>query len=238
MRGAWIDSCTGKVKEGRFKQVRVHDFLTLVSFSSAFNDPPCDVTTTAPYIVVDLDEACRKQQLGEGWFPTLDEVPKQAISMSMRHILASKAIITTVPDARKARALKNSVQGPVTPQVGSGAPVDKITFATTCDCSNYRVQGRSRQTHISSPPPFSPCPRHLLDCVPLGRPSPLAPRTRFLDHTDVLFTIAAVARMGAYFPGWRPEPEGPWLVSPDASGQYRFCRRKRGCRARRFLASG
>ena len=54
----------------------------------AFNDPPADFTTTAPYIVVNLDEACRKQQLGEGWFPTLEAVPKQAISMSIQHIMA------------------------------------------------------------------------------------------------------------------------------------------------------
>ena len=68
----------------------------------AFNDPPADFDTENAYLVVDLDEACRKQQLGEGWFPTLDDVPKQAISMSVRQILKSKAIVNTVPDARKA----------------------------------------------------------------------------------------------------------------------------------------
>ena len=72
----------------------------------AFNDPPADFETEKPYIVVDLDEACRKQQLGEGWFPTLDDVPKQAISMGVRQILKSKAIVNTVPDARKANAMK------------------------------------------------------------------------------------------------------------------------------------
>jgi glucosamine-6-phosphate deaminase len=83
----------------------------------AFNDPPADFETAQPYIVVQLDEACRKQQLGEGWFPTFDDVPTRAISMSVRQILKSPAIICTVPDERKAEAVRNSVQGPVTPAV-------------------------------------------------------------------------------------------------------------------------
>jgi len=83
----------------------------------AFNDPPADVDTTDPYLVVDLDEACRRQQLGEGWFPALDDVPRRAISMSVRQIMASKAIVCTVPDARKADAVQKTVEGPVTPDV-------------------------------------------------------------------------------------------------------------------------
>jgi glucosamine-6-phosphate deaminase len=83
----------------------------------AFNDPPADVETTEPYLVVDLDEGCRRQQLGEGWFPTLEDVPKQAISMSINQILAAKEIICTVPDARKAPAVQRTIEGPVTPQV-------------------------------------------------------------------------------------------------------------------------
>lgn len=81
----------------------------------AFNDPPADFETEQAYIVVDLDEACRRQQLGEGWFPTFDDVPKQAISMSIRQILKSKAIIVTVPDERKAIAVRDCLQGPVSP---------------------------------------------------------------------------------------------------------------------------
>jgi glucosamine-6-phosphate deaminase len=81
----------------------------------AFNDPPADFSTEKPYIVVDLDEACRRQQLGEGWFPTLDDVPKQAISMSARHIMKSKQIVCSVPDERKAKAVQGAVEGPVTP---------------------------------------------------------------------------------------------------------------------------
>ncbi|HVT27802.1 MAG TPA: glucosamine-6-phosphate deaminase [Lacipirellulaceae bacterium] len=83
----------------------------------AFNDPPANFETEEPYLVVQLDDACRRQQLGEGWFPTFDDVPKQAISMSVRQIMISRAIICTVPDARKADAVRNAVEGGVTPQV-------------------------------------------------------------------------------------------------------------------------
>lgn len=79
----------------------------------AFNDPPADFETEEPYIVVELDEACRKQQLGEGWFKSLEEVPRQAISMSVKQILKSKYIICSVPDQRKALAVKNSLENPV-----------------------------------------------------------------------------------------------------------------------------
>jgi glucosamine-6-phosphate deaminase len=83
----------------------------------AFNDPPADFNTEEPYIQVNLDEACRKQQFGEGWFPTLADVPTNAISMSIKQILKSKAIVCTVPDQRKAEAVKNAVEGEVTPNV-------------------------------------------------------------------------------------------------------------------------
>jgi glucosamine-6-phosphate deaminase len=82
----------------------------------AFNDPPADFDTDEPYLVVNLDSACRKQQMGEGWFKTIDEVPKQAISMSIRQIMKSRTIICTVPDRRKANAVKTCLQGPVTNQ--------------------------------------------------------------------------------------------------------------------------
>jgi glucosamine-6-phosphate deaminase len=83
----------------------------------AFNDPPADFTTTQPYLVVQLDEACRRQQLGEGWFPTLADVPQEAISMSIQQILKSDQIICSVPDERKAKAVSDSLEGPVTPNV-------------------------------------------------------------------------------------------------------------------------
>lgn len=80
----------------------------------AFNDPPADFETVEPYIIVDLDEKCRKQQLGEGWFDSLQDVPKRAISMSIQQILLSKVLIVSVPDERKARAVKDAVRGPIT----------------------------------------------------------------------------------------------------------------------------
>ena len=83
----------------------------------AFNDPPADFETDEPYIVVDLDDACRRQQLGEGWFPTFEDVPKRAISMSVRQILKSKTIICCALDDRKAAAVAASMEGPVTPDV-------------------------------------------------------------------------------------------------------------------------
>ena len=83
----------------------------------AFNDPPADVTTRVPYLVVELDAACRQQQFGEGWFPTLDAVPRQAISMSIQQILSARELICSVPDARKARAVQSSLEGPVSAQM-------------------------------------------------------------------------------------------------------------------------
>jgi glucosamine-6-phosphate deaminase len=87
----------------------------------AFNDPPADFETESPYIVVNLDDACRQQQFGEGWFPTLNDVPTTAISMSICQILKADRIICTVPDARKAEAVKNAVEGPVTNMVPASA---------------------------------------------------------------------------------------------------------------------
>lgn len=81
----------------------------------AFNDPPADFETEEPYLVVNLDEACRRQQLGEGWFPTFDDVPKQAISMSVKQIMKSRQIVCVVPDARKAQAVRDCLEGPIDP---------------------------------------------------------------------------------------------------------------------------
>jgi glucosamine-6-phosphate deaminase len=81
----------------------------------AFNDPPADFETEEPYLVVTLDEACRKQQLGEGWFTNLSEVPRQAISMSIRQILQAREIICAVSDARKMRAVAACLEGEISP---------------------------------------------------------------------------------------------------------------------------
>jgi glucosamine-6-phosphate deaminase len=81
----------------------------------AFNDPPADFETEEPYLVLALDEACRRQQLGEGWFPSLDDVPRRAISMSIRQILKSREILAVVPDRRKAEAVRDCLELPVSP---------------------------------------------------------------------------------------------------------------------------
>jgi glucosamine-6-phosphate deaminase len=81
----------------------------------AFNDPPADFATEEPYLVVELDEACRHQQLGEGWFATLDDVPRRAVSMSIRQILKAREILCVAPDARKAAAVRDCLGGPVSP---------------------------------------------------------------------------------------------------------------------------
>lgn len=83
----------------------------------AFNDPPADFETDDPYIVVTLDENCKRQQMGEGWFPTLESVPEKAISMSVKQIMKSKAIICSVPDMRKADAVRRTLMEPVSPHI-------------------------------------------------------------------------------------------------------------------------
>jgi glucosamine-6-phosphate deaminase len=82
----------------------------------AFNDPPADFEIQEPYIIVNLDDACRRQQVGEGWFGSLEAVPLQAISMSILQIMDCRQIICTVPDLRKASAVQCSLEGPVSPQ--------------------------------------------------------------------------------------------------------------------------
>jgi glucosamine-6-phosphate deaminase len=81
----------------------------------AFNDPPADFQTEQPYLIVKLDEACRRQQVGEGWFTDLSEVPLQAISMSVRQIMKAREIIVVVPDARKAQAARLCFEGEISP---------------------------------------------------------------------------------------------------------------------------
>ncbi len=78
-----------------------------------FNDPPADFKTEEPFIVVNLDEKCREQQLGEGWFQRIDDVPRQAITMSVKQIMKSAQIICSVPDSRKAQAVKDCFEKPV-----------------------------------------------------------------------------------------------------------------------------
>jgi glucosamine-6-phosphate deaminase len=81
----------------------------------AFNDPPADFEIEDPYLVVNLDEACRRQQVGEAWFADISQVPKQALSMSVKQILKAKEILAVVPDTRKAQAVKACFEGEISP---------------------------------------------------------------------------------------------------------------------------
>lgn len=83
----------------------------------AFNDPPADFETERPYLIVDLDDDCRRQQSGEGWFATFDDVPRQAISMSVQQILKSRTIICSALEDRKAVAVQAALEGPITPDL-------------------------------------------------------------------------------------------------------------------------
>lgn len=89
----------------------------------AFNDPPADFETHKAYIVVNLDDRCKKQQLGEGWFATMADVPNQAISMTVYQIMQSKAILSVVPGLRKAQAIQNTLEAP---QVTNRIPATKL----------------------------------------------------------------------------------------------------------------
>lgn len=96
----------------------------------AFNDPPADFDTELPYIIVDLDEECRMQQYNEGWFESVDDVPRKAISMSVRQICKSDHIICSVPDTRKAEAVRNSFENPVSNQF----PASILQNHSNCTC--------------------------------------------------------------------------------------------------------
>ena len=85
----------------------------------AFNDPPADFEAEEPYMVVNLDDACRRQQVGEGWFPDFNSVPKQAISMSVKQVLKSKEILAVVPGPKKAQAIQACFDGPISPMAPS-----------------------------------------------------------------------------------------------------------------------
>lgn len=96
----------------------------------AFNDPPADFETEQAYIIVDLDEKCRSQQFAEGWFKSIDEVPRQAISMSIKQIMKSKHIICSIPDSRKAEAVKNVLEQPVS----NNYPSTILQLHPDCTC--------------------------------------------------------------------------------------------------------
>jgi len=80
----------------------------------AFNDPPVADFNDPKWVkVVELDEACRLQQFGEGWFPSLDDVPSEAVSLTITAIMNCKTISCVVPDKRKANAVYNTLNGEI-----------------------------------------------------------------------------------------------------------------------------
>jgi glucosamine-6-phosphate deaminase len=122
----------------------------------AFNDPPADFETDEAYIVVELDEACRRQQLGEGWFRGLEEVPRRAISMTIRQVLKANEIICVVPDARKADAVKKSLEGEISPKFPASILrthpntyiyLDKESSSMLSPETAGAIQTRSNATH-------------------------------------------------------------------------------------------
>jgi len=110
----------------------------------AFNDPPADFETEEPYLVVNLDDACRQQQVGEGWFKSLAEVPAQAISMSIKQILKSRNILCIVPDQRKAEAVRASVELEVSPMHPASIlqQHERVTLYLDRDSSSHLIDSR------------------------------------------------------------------------------------------------
>lgn len=103
----------------------------------AFNDPPADFETDEAYLVVTLDNACRNQQLSEGWFPTLEDVPRQAVSMSVRQIMACRCVVSAVPHAEKAWAVAQTLKNPLTPQVPATMLKTHGDFHLFVDADSY-----------------------------------------------------------------------------------------------------
>ncbi len=95
----------------------------------AFNDPPADLDATDPYILVDLERRSRRQQVGEGWFKSIDDVPQQAITMSIHEILSARNIICACPEQRKAKAVAMCVYD----DMGPAAPCAALKRKTSCD---------------------------------------------------------------------------------------------------------
>lgn len=131
----------------------------------AFNDPPADFDTEQPYIVVTLDDACRRQQVREGWFPRVDQVPRQAISMSVRQILESRHILCPVGESRKAQAVKACLVGDISPcapasilRTHSGAtifadlPAASLLDPETIAAGRGLGRQRMQQVDASQPP--------------------------------------------------------------------------------------
>lgn len=117
----------------------------------AFNDPPADFETDDPYLIVDLDEACRKQQVGEGWFDSFEQVPTQAISMSVKQILKAKRILCAVPDRRKAEAVQLAVEGEITSDVPASGLRKHQDVTLVLDASSSSLLSSSTRESCRQP---------------------------------------------------------------------------------------
>lgn len=103
----------------------------------AFNDPPADFDTKEAYIVVNLDEKCKKQQVGEGWFATVDDVPKQAVSMTVHQIMQCENIVSCVPYAVKADAIEMTLKNDVTNSVPATIMKTHKSFVLYADSESF-----------------------------------------------------------------------------------------------------
>jgi len=112
----------------------------------AFNDPPADFATEEPYLIVSLDDACRRQQVGEGWFETVDDVPRQAITMSIRQILKSRTIIAVVPEARKAVAVRRCFEGEISPDAPASILRTHADTSVFLDTESAALLGGTKDT--------------------------------------------------------------------------------------------
>ena len=116
----------------------------------AFNDPPADFNTEEPYIIVNLDEACRQQQVGEAWFADLSQVPKQALSMSAKQILKAKEILAVVPDKRKALAVKACFEGEISPMAPASILRRHPNATVYLDTNSASMLGLTLQTALQA----------------------------------------------------------------------------------------
>ncbi len=108
----------------------------------AFNDPPADFETRASYLVVKLDEACRNQQVAEGWFAGTGDVPEEAISMSVWQIMQCRCVISSVPHAEKAWAVAQTLAGELTPMVPATMLKTHDDFRLFVDADSYADAGK------------------------------------------------------------------------------------------------
>jgi len=115
----------------------------------AFNDPPADFNTEDPYIIVNLDEACRRQQVGEAWFANISQVPERALSMSARQVLKAKEILAVVPDKRKAQAVKACFEGEISPMAPASILRRHHNATVYLDTASASLLSSDLQTRLS-----------------------------------------------------------------------------------------